>query len=462
MNIKKNEIIEIHVTDIAFGGKGISKKDGFTIFVDNAIPDDIVNVKIIKVKKNYAESKIIDIISPSPFRIKPPCQYNDYCGGCKWQFLEYEKQLEYKQKHVEDSLVHIGMLKDIKVHTVHPSPLKFGYRNKMEFSCSDKRWIMPSEMGQENIDSSFAIGLHAPLLFDKVIDIDLCLLQQDVGNDILVTAKDFIKKSKIPLYGIKSHTGFWRFLMLRHSFKENAWMINIITSKEDKQIVQSFAEELTKSYKEITSIINNVTSRKSSVAIGEYELSIFGKNHISESILGFEFEISANSFFQTNTYGAEILYGIVRDFVGDCKGKTILDIYTGTGTIPIILSPYADKIAGIEIVPEAVKDAEKNCRNNKVDNCEFILGDVKDAIAKIEKKPEVVIIDPPRVGMHKDVVKQIITMAPEKIVYVSCNPATMARDLAMMKDFYNVIEVKPVDMFPHTYHIESVAKLGKR
>jgi len=462
MTIKKGQVIDLHIEDMAFGGKGLARVDGLAVFVDQAAPLDLVSARIIKKKKSFAHARIVKLLEPSPFRLNPPCEYSGFCGGCKWQFLEYDRQIAYKKQHVADSLRHIGFVEDAIVHPVIPSELIFGYRNKMEFSCSDKRWLLPDEMGQNNLETGFALGLHVPGTFYKVLDINACLLQPDLGNLILDDVGKFIKKSGVPVYGLRSHIGFWRFLMLRHSVALDQWMVNIITSAEDRDKVQPLADLLMEKYPKIASVINNITSRPAGVAIGEYEICLSGSSCIKDKIGPYEFEISANSFFQTNTLGAMRLYDTVKDFAGLNGQETVIDLYSGTGTIPIYLAECAKEIIGIEIIESAVRDAENNCRNNHISNCRFIHGDIKNCLAQITKHPDVMIIDPPRAGMHKDVVKQVVDMAPDKIVYVSCNPSTLARDINMMKDSYQVLEVQPVDMFPHTYHIESVAKLKRK
>jgi 23S rRNA (uracil1939-C5)-methyltransferase len=332
----------------------------------------------------------------------------------------------------------------------------------MEFSCSDRRWLLPDEMGQENVVSDFAVGLHVPGTFYKVIDTHECLLQPKLGNRILDDVRRFIRTSDAPVYGLRSHIGFWRFIMLRHSVAYNHWMVNIITAKEEQKTVQPLADQLMETYPQIVSVVNNITSRKAAVAIGEHEISLSGTACIRDKIGEFEFEISANSFFQTNTRGARRLYETIKAYA-DLSGKeTVVDLYSGTGAIAIYLSRKAKTVIGMEIAESAVIDAMNNCRINGISNCRFILGDIKDGLGELTSAPDVMIIDPPRAGMHKDVVRRVLELAPEKIVYVSCNPSTMARDLGMLKACYEVLEVQPMDMFPHTHHIESVARLELR
>ncbi|HUV49593.1 MAG TPA: 23S rRNA (uracil(1939)-C(5))-methyltransferase RlmD [Anaerolineae bacterium] len=462
MGIKKGQTLELRISDIAFGGKGLARVDGMAVFVDGAVPLDLVDALITKKKKSYAEARIVLIKEPSPYRIDPPCMYSNYCGGCKWQFLAYDRQLEFKQGHVIDSIEHIGLIHDPVVHKTIPSSRIFEYRNKMEFTCSDRKWLLPDEMDKKDIDTGFAIGLHVPGTFSKVLDTKACLLQPKSGNHILEDVRNYIKNSKTPVYSLYSHIGFWRFVMLRHSAAYDQWMVNIITSEENKKILQPLADLLMNKYPEIVSIVNNITARKAGVAIGEYEILLAGASCIKDKIGPCEFEISANSFFQTNTAGAEQLFRTVREYAGLSGKERVVDLYSGTGAISVFLADSAKEITGIEIVASAVANAQNNCKKNMISNCRFIHGDIKDCLPQVTESPDVMIIDPPRVGMHKDVVKHVLKIAPEKIVYVSCNPTTMARDIGLIKDKYNLLETQPVDMFPHTYHIESVARLEKK
>jgi 23S rRNA (uracil1939-C5)-methyltransferase len=288
------------------------------------------------------------------------------------------------------------------------------------------------------------------------------LLQPSLGNHMLCHVKQYMKESGHPPYSPRTHEGFWRFLMFRYSFAYDQWLVNIVTSAENLSVISPLVESLMKYFPNIVSIVNNITSRKSGISAGEYEIHLAGQSCLKERLGPFEFEVSANSFFQTNTEGAVNLYNTVKEFANLSGSERVLDLYSGTGTIPIWLSDAAVEIIGIEIVESAVSDARKNCAQNNITNCRFVSGDIRSALTGIEKKPDVLIIDPPRTGMHPDVVKQIMDMAPEKMIYVSCNPATLARDAGMMKDRYEIIEIQPVDMFPHTYHIEAVVKFKKK
>jgi 23S rRNA (uracil1939-C5)-methyltransferase len=345
---------------------------------------------------------------------------------------------------------------------VIPSSNVFEYRNKMEFSFSDRRWILPEQFQEGDHDEAPALGLHVPGTFYKVIDIDSCMLQKDTGNIIIREVRDFVKRSGIPVYGLKSHEGFWRFLALRYSTAFDEWMVNIVTSENRPDRLMPLVEILKDRVFNIKTIVNNIARRRAGVAVGEEETVLTGEGFIKERLEQYLFRISANSFFQTNTSGAEKLYSKVMEYAELTGVENVLDLYCGTGTIPVFLSGKAKKVTGMEIVESAVSDAKINCQLNSVTNCEFIPGDVKDTIPNLRENVDVLIVDPPRTGIHKDVLSVIMERAVEKIVYVSCNPSTLARDLEIMSEKYEILEIQPVDMFPHTYHIESVVKMIRR
>lgn len=296
MAVKRGQELEFEISDLAFGGKGIAKIDGLAVFVDQTVPGDRILARITKKKQNFAEARMIRLLTPSPIRITPPCSYCGHCGGCKWQFLPYETQLVYKRRHVAESLAHIGLIQEVPVHDTIPSPDVFAYRNKMEFSCSDHRWLLPEEMAREDVEAGSGIGLHVPGTFQKVLDIEKCLLMPALGNEILNEVRQFIRHSNLPVYGLRSHEGFWRFLMLRHSAAYDQWMVNIITAAEAPETLRPLADRLVANYPQIVSVVNNITARKAGIAIGEYELLLAGSPILKDRIGRFEFEISANSF----------------------------------------------------------------------------------------------------------------------------------------------------------------------
>jgi 23S rRNA (uracil1939-C5)-methyltransferase len=476
MNLRRGDLIELTIDRAAHGGYGLARHDGFIVFVQGAIPGDRVTGRITRKKKDYAEAKVADLLDPSPDRLEAPCPYTGTCGGCQWQHMRYDAQLTHKRRLVEEAISRIGSLSDIAVHRVIPSEKTFGYRNKMEFSFSDRPWVVShppppkggetkgesrTDFGQEAV-GGMALGLHVPGTFHKVLDIEACLLQQKQGNEILREVKRYARHTGIPAYGLKSHRGFWRFLTLRQSIHSDAWMVNVVTSETRRDAVEPLAEILTRRFENVQTVVNNITAKKAAVAIGEREIVLSGQGTISDRIGDFSFQISANSFFQTNTLGAEKLYTEVRGFAELTGSEVVLDLYSGTGTIPIFLAPNAAEVIGMEIAASAVQDAERNCRVNGVRNCRFILGDIRENMKTLKVKPDVLIIDPPRAGMHKEVLAGVMGLAAERVIYVSCNPSTLARDLAEMSREYEVIEVQPVDMFPHTFHVEAVAKMVRR
>ena len=461
MDIRKGDTIELTVEKVVYGGRGLAHLNNVAIFAANTVPGDRVSAKVVRVKKNFAEARILEVIEDSPHRIIAPCAYSDYCGGCTWQCIEYKKQLEYKHTLVMELLNHIGKVTDFKMNPPLASPQIFEYRNKMEFSFSDKRWLLPEEKDKKMDDKNFVLGFHVPGTFDKIIDIDGCLLQKEEGNEILREVKRFVKDSGIPAYGLKTNQGFWRYLMLRHSHAFNEWMVNIVTSEQRDAPVQALASILRDGFRGIVSIVNNINTRKGGTAVGERERILTGRGNIREKIGRFTFEISGNSFFQTNTPMAERLYQLVKGFASLTGKETILDLYSGIGTISIFLASQAARIIGVDISNAAIADARRNCQLNGVDNCEFFCEDVKMFLSQFTIQPDVLIADPPRVGMQKGVIDQILRLLPERIIYISCNPSTLARDVALLKEGYKVEEVQPVDLFPHTYHIESIARLER-
>ncbi len=459
---QKGDTLELDIQKMTYGGQGLARIDNFVIFIRGAIPGDRVRAVIYRKRKGFAEARIVELLSPSADRVEAPCPYVPWCGGCQWQHVRYEVQVSYKKVFIEESLEHIGGFKGVVVHPVLPSKRLFQYRNKMEFSFSDRRWLLPGELGQDRIDTSFALGLHIPGSYHKILAVDACLLQEHLGNEILRFVNAFARESGVPVYGIKSHQGFWRFLTLRHSVFLDEWMVNIVTAEERPEIMASLTNELVSRFPNIRTVVNNVNQRKASVAIGQREKVFFGDGSIEDRIGSFTFHISANSFFQTNSGAAKTLYDQVLRYAELRSSDRVLDLYSGTGTIPLFLTGHAAKVVGMEINESAVRDAERNAGENGIENCRFICGDIRETGISLAYEPEVVIVDPPRTGMHKDVVAQVLSLAPERIVYVSCNPATLARDLMLLKEKYDVREVQPVDLFPHTYHIEAVARLTRK
>lgn len=483
MNIKKGDIVELQIEKYAFEGKGIAKvsknellsinePDGFeknyVVFVHGSYPGDVVKARLTKIKKSFAEANTTEIISSSPDRVKAKCKYFGICGGCKQQDLSYEKQTAYKQKQVEEIFNKLGGFTNFIIENIIPSKDAYFYRNKMEFSFSDKRWLTKQEILSDNkFQKNFALGLHIPKIFDKVLDIEECFLQSELSNAILNFTRKFFSDKNVSVYSTKTHTGFLRNLVIRQSYHTNDLMVNLVTSSENDNLLKEFSENLIINFPSITTIVNNISKKLSSVAVGDYEKIYHGTGFIYDKIGNYTFRISANSFFQTNTRQAEKLYQTASDYA-ELKGdEVVYDLYSGAGTIAIYISQKSRKVFAFESVQSAVKDAEVNTRLNKISNVEFITTDLYKSFLPIIKQrnfpiPDVMIIDPPRSGMHQNTVEDVIRISPRRIVYVSCNPTTQVRDIRMLADAgYKLLKIRPVDMFPQTYHIENVAVLSK-
>ena len=464
--IRKNDIIEVKIDSIAFGGKGIARIDDFVIFVRGGIPKQILKVKIIKKKKKFAEAIIIKIIEQSPYFIKPKCKYFPDCGGCKHQNIDYNFQLEMKDQQVKEVIEHLGEFGAVQIEKIIPSPDTLHYRNRMDFSTSTKRWVMKEN--DSGTADNFAIGLHAPQRWDKVIDIENCLLQGANRNEIFQDIKNFVRENEIELLDARKHTGFLKQIIIRAGIHTNEIMINFVTRTENPKRLEALVKVLTKKYDNIKSIVNNITPAINNQSIGEKELLLYGEPFIHEILGDIKYKISANSFFQTNTKGAEILFDVIKDFAEIDKKKVVWDFYSGAGSISLFLAEYSKQVYGFEIVQEAINDARNNCELNEIDNCKFYFANLNNFLQIEQKlidnleKPDVIIVDPPRPGLNPDFLKQMLKLNAPRIVYVSCNIATQIRDINLLtQEEYRVVKFQPVDMFPHTAHLESVALLEK-
>ncbi len=459
---KRREQIELTIETVAYGGKGIAHVDDFVVFVERSLPGDVVLARINKVRKQYAEAYPVELLKPSPLRQEAPCRHFGFCGGCKWQNVAYEEQLMFKQQHVEESLRHIGDIRPEVVHPVLPSPRIFGYRNKMEFSFAEKGWLTPAELQDGSIKKQFALGLHVPGHFDRIINIHECLLQSDNMNAVLNFSREYLRRSGIPVYHLRTHEGILRFLVLRESFASGNIMVNLVTAKPVEDEVGEYVQQIIEQFPFVASIVNSINTRHAQVATGERFIPLYGEPVLYENIGPYRFEISPDSFFQTNTIQTENLYNVIKSYA-QIENDVVWDLYSGTGSIAIFVAGDAREVIGFEVVESSVKDAYRNARLNNIDNCEFIAGDVRFNLEKFSTNPpDVLICDPPRAGLHKDVLEMVLNIAPSKIIYVSCNPTTLARDLAVLGSHYRVAEVQPVDMFPHTHHIETVVKLIRK
>lgn len=465
---RKPEIIieNIQIEAVAAEGKALAHIDGAVLFVEFAVPGDIVNVRITKKKKNYMEGVIASIVQPSEKRLEPFCSHFGVCGGCKWQPLPYEMQLEAKQQQVWDQLVRIGHLQIPEISPILPSDETTYYRNKLEFTFSSKRWIFSGEDPESLTPADrCGLGFHVGRFFDKVLDINHCWLQPEPSNKIRLFIKKYALEHNLAFYNIRENTGFLRNMIVRNNTAGNV-MLTVVFAYYDKDEIFGLLGAISKEFKEITSLYYVINSKLND-SIADQECVLYaGDDAIWETMENLKFKIGPKSFYQTNSRQAYKLYSVARNLAALTGNETVYDLYTGTGTIAQFVSSKAKKVIGIEYVKEAIDDAVVNANANHITNCTFFAGDMKDVLTAdfIEQhgKPEVMIIDPPRAGMHPDVVKVILNAAPERIVYVSCNPASQARDLAVLSDKYTITAVQPVDMFPQTMHVENVCALIRK
>ncbi|RPI17771.1 MAG: 23S rRNA (uracil(1939)-C(5))-methyltransferase RlmD [Ignavibacteriae bacterium] len=464
---QKDEILELTVTDLSFEGKGVARTSSdFVVFVNNVIPGDVIKAQVRKVKKNYAEAKLTEIITASALRAVPLCEYFGTCNGCKMQNLEYAHQLEFKRKIVHNAFERIGGFENINVPATIGSDEIYYYRNKLEFSFSNSRWLTNEDKDNEKADRSFALGFHIPKFIDKVIDIRRCYLQSELSNKILNLTRDFFKSRKLSIYSTHTHSGYLRYLIIRQSPVTGEIMVNLITSEEKQNLINEFSKELQEAVPEVTTFINTISTSKAQVASGEKSFEIFGEGYITEQVGKYKFVISPLSFFQTNTLQAKKLFDTVLEF-GKFTGKeNVLDLYCGCGAISLYISEHVNKVMGVELSNESILSAHENAELNNVTNCDFVSYDVKDYLGIIKSEKSVrydtFVIDPPRSGIHPKAAEYILEYEPDKIIYVSCNPTTQARDVKLLAEKYDITAIQPVDMFPHTYHVENVVKLEKK
>ncbi len=451
--MKKGDIFEISITDLAYGGKGVGKIDGLVILIRGGLPGDTLKVRVKRKKRNFADAELIEVLKSSEQRIDPICSHFSLCGGCTWQNLNYESQLYYKTKTVKDSLKHIGGFSDFEVEKILGSEDTY-YRNKMEFSFGAD----PAK--------KLILGLHPYQNFKQVFDLEKCYLQSEVSNQVVEWVRDFCKKENLIPYDVREHYGFLRYLAIRESKNKTEMMVNLVTNSGEFEKSKALAEGLVKDFPKIRAMVRNINTKLANIAVGEEELLLAGERTIQEKLGKFYFEISANSFFQTNTKQAEKLFEIVCEYAELDGSEEVLDLYSGTGAISIFLAGKVKRVTGIEAVKDSIEDALRNVELNSIKNCRFLSGEARKVLSSLVKEgysPEVIVVDPPRGGMHEKVVYSIVELKPEKIIYVSCNPATLARDLRLLceKD-YLIEKIQPIDMFPQTYHIEAVTKLVRK
>lgn len=465
MGRKKLDLIleNVKIEAVAAEGKSLAHVDGTVVFVEFAVPGDIVNVKVTKKKKNYMEGFILEIVKPSDDRLQPFCEHFGICGGCRWQPLPYDMQLKAKQQQVWDQLVRIGHLEIPDISPILPSDKTKYYRNKLEFTFSNKRWIYNNEDPDSLTDEErLGLGFHVGKFFDKVLDIKHCSLQPEPSNEIRLFIREYAVTHNLEFYNIRENTGFLRNIIVRNNQVGDV-MLTVCFAYDDQDKIVPMLDAIAAEFPQIKSL-HYVINEKLNDSISDLDCILYkGDDAIWETMGKLKFKIGPKSFYQTNSEQAYKLYSVAKEFAALTGNEVVYDLYTGTGTIAQFISDKASKVIGIEYVKEAIEDARINAEANGITNCTFFDGDMKDILTadfiREHGKPEVMIIDPPRAGMHPDVVKVIMEAAPECIVYVSCNPASQARDLAMMSPMYEITAVQPVDMFPHTMHVENVCAL---
>lgn len=460
---------KITITDVAAEGKALAKVNDLVVFVPYVVPGDVVDLQVKRKKNHYAEAVAVKFHEYSPVRAVPFCQHYGICGGCKWQCLPYTEQIKYKQKQVTDNLTRIGKIELPEISPIIGSEKTEFYRNKLEFTFSNKRWLTEEEVKEDvKYDQMNAVGFHIPGAFDKVLAIEKCWLQDDISNQIRNAIRDYAYEHNYSFFNLRSQEGMLRNLMIRTSSTGELMVLLQckIVEESEMDLMKQLLAFVAERFPQITSLLH-VVNNKCNDTINDLEVMVFkGNDHIFEEMEGLRFKIGAKSFYQTNSGQAYNLYKVARNFAGLTGKELVYDLYTGTGTIANFVSRQAKKVIGIEYVPEAIEDAKVNSAINGIDNTLFYAGDMKDILTQEfinqHGRPDVIITDPPRAGMHDDVINTILFAEPQRIVYVSCNPATQARDLSLLDAKYKVMAVQPVDMFPHTHHVENVVLLEKR
>ena len=464
---KELPVVEnVEITGVAAEGKSIARVDDMVVFIPYGAPGDVVNIKLDKKKRSYAEAHIVDMVKPSPDRVTPACEHFGVCGGCKWQHIPYESQLRYKRDLVVDALTRIAKVEIPDVNPTLGSKETFCYRNKLEYTFSCKCWITFEDLrsGREITDRN-ALGFHIPGAFDKVLDIKKCWLQDDLSNRIRLFVRQYALAKGYEFYDIKAQQGLMRTLMVRIASTGEVMLI-VVFARPEQEKIDDLMGAIAAEFPEITSLLYVVNQKVNDTIADQEVITYRGRDYINEEMEGLQFRIGPKSFYQTNSLQAYELYKVARRMACLKPDDLVYDLYTGTGTIANFVARQVKKVVGIEYVPEAIADAKLNSEVNGIDNTIFFAGDMKDVLTDgfiaEHGRPDVMIIDPPRAGMHEDVVNVILNARPERIVYVSCNPATQARDLALMDSLYRVEEVQPVDMFPHTHHVENVVRMTRR
>ncbi len=468
MSRKRKElpIVEnFEITGVAAEGKSLGRWNDLVTFIPYGAPGDIADVKITRKKHNFAEGTIVKMVTPSPLRVEPVCEHFGLCGGCKWQHLPYDYQLKCKQQQVVDALQRIGKVEMPPINTILGSEHTLHYRNKLEFTCSNRCWLTAEQLATGEQFDRHAAGFHIPGAFDKVLDIKRCWLQDDLSNEIRLFVRQHAIDMGYSFYDIRNNAGFLRMMMVRIASTGEVMLV-VVFGEDNKVAVNEMMTAIKERFPQITSLMY-VINLKVNDSLADQDIILFsGRDYIEEAMEDLRFRVGPKSFYQTNSLQAYELYKVVRRMAALTGNEMVYDLYTGTGTIANFVAHQARQVVGIEYVPEAIEDAKLNSRVNGIENTEFIAGDMKDVLTDDfvahHGRPEVMIVDPPRAGMHEDVVKVILNAEPQRIVYVSCNPATQARDLSMLDAKYRITEIQPVDMFPHTHHVENVVSLQLR
>jgi 23S rRNA (uracil1939-C5)-methyltransferase len=467
--LKRGDLITVRTESLSGEGTSVGRWEGIACFVEHAVPGDTARVRLFKIKKQFLAGRAVEILEPSPLRTEPRCAHFGVCGGCRWQNLSYESQLEFKRRRVKDAFTHIGGFPDVDVRPVKPCAELYHYRNKMEYTFSNERWLTPEEFASAPVrEPRLALGLHLPEKFDKILDLGECHLQSPGGEAVMLATVEHFRSRGCDAYSSRTHEGYLRHLVIREGKLTGQTMVNLVTTHDRPEEMEAYAAMLVEKFPGVTTVVNNITERKSMVALGEREVVYRGGGTITEMIGGYTYRVSANSFFQTNTVQARTLFETMAELAGFSPSDAVYDLYCGTGAIAIYISGFVDTVVGIEVSESAVLDARRNAAENGIANCHFVnailpagLDPQSEALAG-QPRPNVVVVDPPRNGLHAKLIEKIVALSPEKIVYVSCNPATQARDAKLFAaGGYLPGPVQPVDMFPHTDHVETVTVLRR-
>lgn len=462
--VSRGDLLELTIESAAFEGKGVARADGLVVFVPFGVPGDRIRARVIRKRRRHLEAVIEELLEPSPDRIEARCPHFGVCGGCSWQNVDYSLQLEFKRDQVRQLLRRIGGFDAISVAPTLPSPEPYYYRNKMEFSFGSRRWLLPEEIASEApLEKDFALGLHIPGRFDRILDLRTCYLQSPLSAEILNWTRDFAIGAGWAPYDPRAHQGFARNLVIRTGWKTDEVMVVLVTRDGSEDEVARYGEAMQEAFPQVTTLLHSIHSGRSPVAAGARTEALFGRGWIYEGIAGLSFRVGPFTFFQPNSAQTENLFEVIRDFASPKAGSKVWDLYSGVGAISIFLADSGASFVGVESGPEAVSAARLNAADNGAHQLQFVVGEVEKVIdeefVREKGRPDVVILDPPRAGIHVDALKRLLAVSAERIVYISCNPATQARDLKMLSADYRIGRVQPVDMFPQTPHIENVVEL---